>query len=385
MTTTLTACVLVPELLVQLALRHGAVRSPVAVVDDTALARVRQCCRHAAAAGVTPGMPSFLARQHCAHLTTTTLAASIVDTIRATIMALLYQQGDQLVNVGSTGWSLRVLALGPQYGHAPAIAAQMQQAIDVATSLRPVIVFAPTATTAHMLAEAAVTQARTTPLVVRPGDEAAWLAPLRIEYVPGLGAKTAVRLRQFGITTIGAFAALPTATVVQMVGQRGRTLHAAARGHDTAPQIPGDTGLESTWQYAPTACADATVLVRHVQRLTERIGRHLRSQAWTAGTITVAVRWADGRMRQHTERLRVPAEFDQDLAAGSHAALTALLAERRLAVHALTVRLGAVGPQQATVFAQDSRLVERQRALDQIKRRHGTDAIVWASLLPSPP
>jgi hypothetical protein len=83
--------------------------------------------------------------------------------------------------------------------------------------------------------------------------------------------------------------------------------------------------------------------------------------------------------------LPVPAEFDQDLAAGSHAALQALLAERRLAVHALTVRLGAVGPKQATVFAQDSRLVARQRALDQIKRRHGTDVIVWASLLPSPP
>ncbi len=78
--------------------------------------------------------------------------------------------------------------------------------------------------------------------------------------------KAAERLRQFGITTIGTFAALPTATVVQILGARGRTLHAAALGQDTAPQIPPDTGVESTWQYAPTACADATILVRHVQR-----------------------------------------------------------------------------------------------------------------------
>ena len=123
MTTTLTACVLVPDLLVQLARHHAAVRSPLAVVDDTALARVRQCCRHAAAAGVTPGMPSFLARQHCAHLTTTTLAASIVDTLCVTIMALVSQHGDQLVDAGSAGWCVRVLALGPQYSHAPLLVA----------------------------------------------------------------------------------------------------------------------------------------------------------------------------------------------------------------------------------------------------------------------
>jgi nucleotidyltransferase/DNA polymerase involved in DNA repair len=197
--------------------------------------------------------------------------------------------------------------------------------------------------------------------------------------------KTAVRLRQFGITTIGAFAALPTATVVQLVGQRGRMLHAAANGHDTAPQIPADTGLESTWQYAPTACADATVLMRHVQRLTERVGRYLRSQAWTAGTSTVALQWADGRTRLRTERLPMPAALDQDLAQGSHTALQALLAERRLAVRTLTVRLGGVGPQQAALFAPDRRTLDRQHALDAIKRRHGTDAIVWASWLPSPP
>ncbi len=290
MTTTLTACVLVPDLLVQLARHHAAVRSPLAVVDDTALARVRQCCRPAAAAGVTPGMPTFLARQHCPRLTTLTLAASMVDTIRATITSLLCQQGDQLVDAGSAGWCVRVLALGPQYGHAPAIAAELQQAIHAATGLRPVIVFAPTAMTARMLAQAAATHGHTMPIVVHPGDEAVWLAPLAIDSVPGLGVKAAERLRQFGITTIGTFAALPTATVVQILGARGRSVHAAALGQDTAPHIPADTGVESTWQYAPIACADASVLVRHVQRLTERVGRHLRSQACAAGTVTVAVR-----------------------------------------------------------------------------------------------
>ncbi len=70
MTTTLTACVLVPDLLVQFARHHAAVRSPLAVVDDTAPARVRQCCRPAAAAGVTPGMPSKVRRWRLPQATT---------------------------------------------------------------------------------------------------------------------------------------------------------------------------------------------------------------------------------------------------------------------------------------------------------------------------
>ncbi len=47
---------------------------------------------------------------------------------------------------------MRVLALGPQYGHASTIAAKLQQTIHAATGLHPVIVFEPTATTARMLA-----------------------------------------------------------------------------------------------------------------------------------------------------------------------------------------------------------------------------------------
>jgi DNA polymerase-4 len=219
--------------------------------------------------------------------------------------------------------------------------------------------------------------------VIVPGDEAAFLAPLAVAHVPGVGTQTAARLAQFGITTIGAFAALPTATVVQLLGARGGTLQAAARGADVSiGPAATDTTWESTWHYTPIACAETATLRRHVQRLTERVGRYLREQTLTAGTITVALQWADGRTRQRTERLPQPADLDVDLALGSHAAL---LAERRLAVRALTVRLGAVGPQQATLFAQDPRLAERQRALDAIKRRHGTDVIVWASLLPFPP
>jgi hypothetical protein len=122
-----------------------------------------------------------------------------------------------------------------------------------------------------------------------------------------------------------------------------------------------------------------------VQRLTERVGRHLRHAALTAGTITVGVQWADDRTQQRTERLPMPADLDQHLARGSHTALHALLATRRRAVRAVTARLGVVGPQQATVFDHDPRALAQQQALDTIKRRHGTDAIVQASLLPPPP
>ncbi len=94
-------------------------------------------------AGVTPRMSAFLAGQHCLQLATTTLAAAVLHTTRAAIATVVRQQGDHLEPIGRTGWCLRLLALGPQYRHAPTVAADLVHTIRAATGLRPIIALAP--------------------------------------------------------------------------------------------------------------------------------------------------------------------------------------------------------------------------------------------------
>src|SRR5437899_6578648 len=73
-------------------------------------------------------------------------------------------------------------------------------------------------------------------LVVAPDAELAFLHPLPVERLWGVGRVTAAKLRSRGITTVGEVAALPEAVLVSMLGPAsGRHLHALAHNRDPRP------------------------------------------------------------------------------------------------------------------------------------------------------
>ena len=69
-------------------------------------------------------------------------------------------------------------------------------------------------------------------VVVPPGEEAAFLAPLPISRLWGVGEKTAAVLRDFGVVTIGDLASLPPAAMERRFGKHGAALVARAHGLD---------------------------------------------------------------------------------------------------------------------------------------------------------
>lgn len=73
---------------------------------------------------------------------------------------------------------------------------------------------------------------------VAPGDERAFLRPLAIEELWGVGPKTAERLRAHGITTIGDLEPLPRQTLEQWFGQSGAHLHDLAHAVDRREVLP---------------------------------------------------------------------------------------------------------------------------------------------------
>src|ERR1700726_434991 len=75
-------------------------------------------------------------------------------------------------------------------------------------------------------------------VVVRAGEEAAFLAPLPLARLPGCGPATAIRLERIGVRTIGELAALPDPLLGELFGQYGRLLGAHARGIDPSPVMP---------------------------------------------------------------------------------------------------------------------------------------------------
>jgi DNA polymerase IV (DinB-like DNA polymerase) len=75
-------------------------------------------------------------------------------------------------------------------------------------------------------------------VVVEPGGVRAFLAPLAVEELHGVGPVTARQLRDLGIETAGDLAAADRTTLTDAFGERGRALHAQANGVDQRPVEP---------------------------------------------------------------------------------------------------------------------------------------------------
>ena len=141
-------------------------------------------------------------------------------------------------------------------------------------------------------------------VVVRPGDEAAFLAPLPLRRLPGLGPASENALNALSIRTLGELAALPLDVVQRRVGNvAGRSLWERARGIDTSPVVlperPKSVSREETFD-RDVAARD--VLTRRLGTLSADVGARLRTGGWTARTVTLKLRYEDFSTitRQHS-------------------------------------------------------------------------------------
>jgi DNA polymerase-4 len=135
-------------------------------------------------------------------------------------------------------------------------------------------------------------------LVVAPDAELAFLHPLPVERLWGVGRVTAAKLRNRGITTVGEVATLSEAVLVAMLGQAsGRHLHALAHNRDPRPVQTGRRRRSIGSQHAIGRPAGArhtpdaidAVLVSLVDRVTRR----LRAANRVGRTIVLRLRFDD--------------------------------------------------------------------------------------------
>src|SRR5579864_1373822 len=150
-------------------------------------------------------------------------------------------------------------------------------------------------------------------VVVRPGDEAAFLAPLPLRRLPGLGPATENALAGLGVHTLGELASLPLDTVQRRVGvAHGQSLWERARGIDNAPvTVPGRPQSVSREETFNRDIADRTALLERIATLSADVASRLRTGRWNARTVTLKLRYADFTTitRQHS----LPAATDADV------------------------------------------------------------------------
>jgi DNA polymerase-4 len=224
-------------------------------------------------------------------------------------------------------------------------------------------------------------------VVVPEGTEAAFLAPLGVERLWGVGKVTGAELAGLGIRTIAQLQRTPVSVLVRRFGEHGAHLAELAHGRDDravepfAP--PKSMGAETTFD---VDVRDRPTLELELRRQSERVARELRAQGFAGACVTLKLRFTPWQTitRSHT------AEPTQDGLEIYRRALT-LLARETLdrAVRLVGVSLSRLGPAASgQLQLLDPAAVRRERlaqAIDRLARRFGEHVVKPARLLEARP
>jgi len=233
-------------------------------------------------------------------------------------------------------------------------------------------------------------------LVIPPAAEQAFLRPLPVERLWGVGRVTARKLHDRGITTVGEVAALGEPALVALLGRAaGRQLHALAHNHDPRPVRAGRRRRSIGAQRALGRSArPPRELVIVLIALVDRVSRRLRSAGRVCRTVVLRLRFEDYSRATRARTMAEPtAETTVILAVANRLLREALpMVQRRgltLIGLALTNLADEGAVQLLLPFASGAlarfEVVERGRALDaaidRVRDRFGTKAITRGVLV----
>jgi DNA polymerase IV len=224
-------------------------------------------------------------------------------------------------------------------------------------------------------------------LMVPPDGELAFLHPLPVERLWGVGPVTAGKLRDLGVTTVGQVARLGEPTLVSMVGQAaGRHLHALAHNRDPRPVDTGrrrrSIGSQRALGRSPRSPED---LDAALMALVERVTRRMRDAGRTGRTVVLRLRFDDFSRATRSHTLPWPTSHTHTILATARDLLAAAMPMiRRQGITLIGIAVANLddsGAIQLTLPFDRHTGAALDAALDEVRERFGSGAVTRAALL----
>jgi nucleotidyltransferase/DNA polymerase involved in DNA repair len=217
-------------------------------------------------------------------------------------------------------------------------------------------------------------------VVVPPGTEAAFLAPLPIRRLWGVGPKMEERLMKTGVHTIGDLARLGPETLERRLGTHGHDLVLLACGIDERPVVgAGDAAKSLGQEYTYDAdTADRSKLRRTLIALCDSVAARLREHALSGKTVTLKYRDETFHTVTRAETLDHPTDSGDVLFRTAWRLFEGVHGTRKVRLIGIYASGFAPGT-QLDLFAEPPSAADRVR--DVVNRRFGKQALTRASLL----
>ena len=234
--------------------------------------------------------------------------------------------------------------------------------------------------------------------VVAPGEEARFVESVALADIPMIGPRFRESLEGRGLYTVAQVLGVDLPSLTRMLGARAAEwLHNRVRGIDDAAVHPRDLArsLSHEETFAHDLAADAD-LEHELVDLVRRVAYDLRRHGLMARTVTLKLRDSDFRTRSASKTLGAPVISDRVILATARGLLLKLRRARRVPARLLGVSLTGLdeadAETQLSLFAADTSTTtvesDRDRALsraiDAVRARFGTDAVLPGRLTGGP-
>jgi DNA polymerase-4 len=215
-------------------------------------------------------------------------------------------------------------------------------------------------------------------LVVPPGREEAFLAPLPVGRLWGVGPKMTARLDELGVKTIGDLAHWPAEDLARRFGKWGEAMSRHARGLDESPvNVEHEAKSISKEITFARDIADGGELRQTLRALAEGVGAQLRRHSLSGHTVKLKLRWPDFSTVTRQASLKQPTDSDGEIIAAAQQLFAQLWREGQ-AVRLIGVGVSGLAPTSHQLSLWDTN-TERERrlllTLDALRARFG-DRIV---------
>ncbi len=222
-------------------------------------------------------------------------------------------------------------------------------------------------------------------LWVPPGTEAAFLAPLPVRRIPGIGPVAEKELKKLGVSTVGELAALEHDRLSEVFGKWGESLYRKARGEDAELWFVDDEqksiSHERTFLHD---VGDPEELEATLSYLAQLVGQRLRASKLHARTVTLKLRYSSFETITRAHTLPEATDLDDALFQTARQLLRRAW-DRKQKVRLLGVAAGSLGDAPAQLGLLDASKQERAeklaRAADELRERLGPDAVQTARTL----
>jgi DNA polymerase IV len=244
----------------------------------------------------------------------------------------------------------------------------------------------------RLVAKVASDQAKPRGLVWVPrGAEAAFLAPLSVRKIPGIGKVTEEALAAAKIRNVQELAVIPLERLEEMFGRWGTALYRKARGDDTYEFFidaePKSISHNCTFR---EDTADREAIESTLSLLAQKVGKRLRDAGLFCRTVTLTLRFANFHTITRSRTLAAPADLDSTILATARELLRgAWNGARKLrlvgvALSSFLAASTATGQLELLDSGNREKLERLAQAADRVRDRFGFSKLQLGGSLRSP-